>query len=300
MQIVCPNCETSYDVEASALGTAGRSVRCARCRTTWFAANTAALAEIAASHRTDIAELGSQEADVLPDWPPDIPRLGEPDREGDPPALGQDTPSIVADAEPASSGSDGETPVIDSPALAPTGAEAADAAPSEPEDIESVAARRALEQARRGRFGLRFPGWPAVAAALLLFDLGLVAWRADVVRMVPQTASLFAAIGMQVNLRGLAFADIRTTAQTEEVPVLLVQGRIVSTAKRTVEVPRLRFAALNASGTEIYSWTALPTRSLLGPGETLDFQSRLASPPPETREVQVRFFNRRDLASPIQ
>jgi hypothetical protein len=74
----------------------------------------------------------------------------------------------------------------------------------------------------------------------------------------------------------------------------------VSTAKRTVEVPRLRFAALNASGTEIYSWTALPTRSLLGPGETLDFQSRLASPPPETREVQVRFFNRRDLASPIQ
>ena len=37
MQIVCPNCGTSYDIEASALGAAGRSVRCVRCRETWHA-----------------------------------------------------------------------------------------------------------------------------------------------------------------------------------------------------------------------------------------------------------------------
>ena len=86
----------------------------------------------------------------------------------------------------------------------------------------------------------------------------------------------------------------------EGVPVLLIQGRIVSTAKRTVEVPRLRFAIRNASGIEIYSWTALPTRSLLSPGEAVAFQSRLASPPPETHDVLVRFFNRHDLGVGIQ
>jgi hypothetical protein len=80
----------------------------------------------------------------------------------------------------------------------------------------------------------------------------------------------------------------------------LIQGRIASTAKRTVEVPRLRFAIRNASGIEIYSWTALPTRSLLSPGETVAFQSRLASPPPETHDVLVRFFNRHDLGVGIQ
>ena len=37
MNIVCPNCGTSYDVEASALGPAGRTVRCVRCRETWHA-----------------------------------------------------------------------------------------------------------------------------------------------------------------------------------------------------------------------------------------------------------------------
>ena len=51
--------------------------------------------------------------------------------------------------------------------------------------------------------------------------------------------------------------------------VLLVQGRIVSTAKRVVDVPRLRFAIRDGSGNEIYTWTALPSRSLLAPGETL-------------------------------
>ena len=111
-----------------------------------------------------------------------------------------------------------------------------------------------------------------------------------------QTASLYAAIGLGVNLRGLALADVTSETQTAEgVPVLLVQGRIVSAARRVVDVPRLRFAVRNGSGNEIYSWTAPPGRSLLAPGETLAFQSRLASPPPETRDVLVRFFNRRDL-----
>jgi hypothetical protein len=132
-------------------------------------------------------------------------------------------------------------------------------------------------------------------------DLGLIGWRAEIVRAAPQTAPLYATIGLGVNLRGLVIADVTTDTLTGEgVPVLVVQGRIVSTAKRTVEVPRLRFAVRNGGGNEIYSWTALPGRSLLGPGEAFDFQSRLASPPTETRDVLVRFFNRRDLGVGIQ
>ncbi len=37
MHIVCPNCGTSYDVQPAALGPAGRTVRCVRCRETWLA-----------------------------------------------------------------------------------------------------------------------------------------------------------------------------------------------------------------------------------------------------------------------
>jgi predicted Zn finger-like uncharacterized protein len=305
MQIVCPNCETAYQVDPSSVGTAGRSVRCARCRTVWFAADTAALSEIAASYRAEMAQFAATASgpDAPEGWPEPPPPYADGSVAGDPADVGfvPDAPSIAATQSAASDdplgGSDG--PLVESPSLAPVEHEPADAAPRE--DIETVAARRALEQARNRRFRLRLPGLPAAMLALLLLDLALIVWRAEVVRVAPQTASLYAAVGLGVNLRGLVLSDVTTeTRTTDGVPVLLVQGRIVSTAKQMVDVPRLRFAVRNAGGNEIYAWTALPNRSLLAPGDTLAFQSRLASPPPETHDVLVRFFNRHDLGVGIQ
>src|SRR5262249_5618684 len=37
MRIVCPNCETSYEVSAASLGAEGRQVRCVRCKDVWHA-----------------------------------------------------------------------------------------------------------------------------------------------------------------------------------------------------------------------------------------------------------------------
>jgi predicted Zn finger-like uncharacterized protein len=307
MQIVCPNCETAYQVDPSSVGPTGRSVRCARCRTVWFAADTAALTEIAASHRAEMAQFATTaSAPEAPEgWPEPPPAYTDESVTGDPADVGfvHDAPSIAAGDFAASddplSGSEG--PLVESPALAPIEHEPAAGEPAQREDIETVAARRALEQARNQGFRLRLPGMPVVILALILLDLALMVWRAEIVRIAPQTASLYAAIGLEVNLRGLVLSDVTTeTRTTDGVPVLLVQGRIVSTAKHTVDVPRLRFAALNAGGNEIYTWTALPNRSLLAPGESLAFQSRLASPPPETRDVLVRFFNRHDLGVGIQ
>jgi predicted Zn finger-like uncharacterized protein len=306
MQIVCPNCETAYQVEPSSVGASGRSVRCARCRTVWFATNTDALSEIAESHRAEMAQFATASGDAGPEsWPqPDDGAAAfQPIAAPDPADIGfvPDAPPIAtadsAMSEAAPRG-DADGPLIDSPALAPIEHEA-EAAPRE--DIETVAARRAAELARKNRFGWPLAGLPTLILGLILIDLGLFAWRAEIVRAAPQTAPLYAALGLPVNLRGLLIADVTTDTLTSEgVQVLVVQGRIASAAKRTIEVPRLRFAVRNASGNEIYSWTTLPSRTLLGPGETFAFQSRLAAPPPETRDVLVRFFNRHDLGVGIQ
>jgi hypothetical protein len=115
------------------------------------------------------------------------------------------------------------------------------------------------------------------------------------VKHVPQLASLYATLGMPVNLRGLTFTDVRISRDMHDgTPVLVVEGTIVSAASKAVEVPRIRFAMRNETGSEIYAWTALPSREVLGPGETLPFRSRLASPPGEGRDVSVRFFTRLD------
>ena len=134
-----------------------------------------------------------------------------------------------------------------------------------------------------------------------MINAALIVRRADVVRWVPQTASLYAAIGLPVNLRGLDFADVTTKKESRDgVQMLVVEGKIVSVASHAADVPRLRFAVRNEAGHEIYTWTALPDRKVLPPGETMPFRSLLASPPREGREVVVRFFNRRDLVADVQ
>ena len=68
----------------------------------------------------------------------------------------------------------------------------------------------------------------------------------------------------------------------------------VSVSNRPSEVPRPRFAARDAAGQEVYTWTAMPDRSVLVPGEKLEFRSRFVSPPDNAVDVMVRFINAQD------
>jgi hypothetical protein len=135
----------------------------------------------------------------------------------------------------------------------------------------------------------------AVQAAVIC--VGLL-WHNEIVHLMPQTASFFRAIGLDVNTRGLVFAGIRTSRDTHDgVNVLVVEGAIVNTTASAVFVPRLRFALRNAAVAELFSWTASPDKASLSPGETLPFRSRLVSPPPGGADILVRFLSPLDFVN---
>jgi hypothetical protein len=164
-----------------------------------------------------------------------------------------------------------------------------------PQGVERAALAWERKRATRRRLVLSRHALPAAIIVLGLVVVCLVAGRQQIVRLLPQTASLYARIGLPVNLRGLAFDKIKTVREVEDgVPILIVEGEVVGTTGRHTEVPRLRFAVTDNSGKEIYAWTARPAKTLLPPGEALPFRSRLASPPAEASGVTVRFFNRHD------
>jgi len=141
-------------------------------------------------------------------------------------------------------------------------------------------------------------GLPVVCAAMGTLVVALIFWRTDVVRLMPQTAAFYRMVGLGVNLRGLAFEDVKVSTEiVENKPVLIIEGNVVDVARKSLEIPRLRFLVRDAGGTEIYGWNAVLDQSVLHPGEKASFKSRLASPPPEGREIVVRFFNRRDVAA---
>lgn len=305
MLIVCPQCAASYQVSAASLGADGRSVRCANCHTIWFATP----AEPALESVTDAAATAAPEdgnagsawtpsfpspaGEMLPDSevmaavptpPEDLSGAGIPDIPEPEPAEMSEAPSIVPPVEDASPNLRYATPLPG-------------------EDIESLAARRERERMRTQiwRRFIRKLGMPSVATTIVLLGgvaFVLLAARNPIVRYAPQTASFYAMIGLPVNLRGLDFENIRVTREIQDgIPVLVVEGKIVSTAKGIAEVPRLRFAVHDQNGREIYNWTMMPSRTLLASGETLPFRSRLASPPAEGRDVSIRFFNRQDAMS---
>jgi predicted Zn finger-like uncharacterized protein len=298
MLITCPSCSTAYRVDPSSLGADGRQVRCARCRTTWLAtAESAVPAEVlGAESRTgaDGSAAAAPGEDASTSAAPGDHDLGandwtvEAERERPPPqAL-----DAVADAPSLVPGHDGDRRAGAARTIEPTS-----------EDIETIASRRARSAtARKARKrALGRPRLPLIIVVLAITLLALIHWRSAVVKVFPQAGSLFALVGLPVNLRGMEFENLKTSQEFQDgVTVLVVEGTIVNKTRSSVEVPRLRFALRNRSGQEIYAWTALPQRSTLGPEETLAFRTRLASPPSEGRDVFVRFFTRQDLASGVR
>src|ERR1700758_3076161 len=82
MQIVCPHCSTSYGISPAALGEAGRTVRCSRCKEVWLARPEDAV---------EFANVTANGADEAADWN----SYEQTDAENDAPHV--DSPSIAGD-----------------------------------------------------------------------------------------------------------------------------------------------------------------------------------------------------------
>jgi predicted Zn finger-like uncharacterized protein len=314
MLIVCPSCATSYDVNLASLSPNGRQVRCVRCRTIWHAepshADKLMHAAAALAPERDVPTDGAEDAVDRAADELASSRLEPFRRATDEQASTAPATAFGRDGEPVEQIERGYSDEVEAPPIVPidldeerprAGRDRRVHVP-EPEesggaqDIESVAARRL--RAKRGSLRWPLSRLQTGILALALLDTILVGWRSDVVRALPQTASFYSLLGLSVNLRGLVFDNVATvTEQHEGVPILVVEGNVVNTTRKNEDVPRLKFILRNAAQHEIYSWTAVPVRASLPPGEGVGFRTRLASPPADARDVVVRFVNRRDLVA---
>ena len=166
------------------------------------------------------------------------------------------------------------------------------------DDIESFAARFSRRRAKHGERQWSLSRLQTAILALLIVDAILVGWRKDIVRVLPQTASLYSAMGLQVNVRGLSFDQVVSGIEVREgVPILVVQGNIVNDTGADVTIPRLKVEVRNAAKQEVYAWTVAPPQARMPAYQAASFRARLASPPPDGRDVLIRFLNRRDIVA---
>jgi predicted Zn finger-like uncharacterized protein len=130
--------------------------------------------------------------------------------------------------------------------------------------------------------------------------MGAVAGRAAIVRAAPAAARIFAAVGLPVNLRGLALDNVRTNIfDLGDRKVLVVEGAVVNLRDSSMEAPNMRIALRGADKRELYVWTAPAPKPRLGPNEQVAFRTRLAAPPDGVSDVMVRFASGADKLSPM-
>ncbi len=290
MHIICPHCTTSYAIDLATLGVAGRTVRCSRCKEVWLARPEDATELAAPVPAMAAASARSAGGDAAAEW--EALARQDDGHEAETPVV--DSPSISGDW-PASAGDEGSPRDIENdwPSLARHDVQDTEAARQHLSWFRKLfrppAPRRAPAKS--------FISLPTACTAMAALVLALIIWRVEVVRLLPQTAMFYKMVGLEVNLRGLMFKDVKITSETVEgKPVLVIEGVIVGEGRKPVELPRLRFSVRDAQGAEIYAWNAVLEQAVLKPGEAAWFKSRLASPPPEGRNIDVRFFSKRDLA----
>lgn len=270
MLIVCPSCASSYSLTREQLGS-GRKLKCASCRHQWVARAEDALPEAGEEPVVAVTT--------------EVPGVG-------------DVPEISTQASSSRPADEATEPTPD-------------AAP----------AKASKEPARRGRSGARgrekvslkarvagaiaalrkIPPAAAVPAILSILIIAAIVERKPIVRALPQTARLYAAIGLPVNLRGLAFQDVRSEIVTDrDQSILVVEGTIKAIAAGTTEIPPLQVSVRGAEGQDVYSWTAEAPVLMLKAGESTPFRARLVAPPAEGRDVVIRFAGRDPHANPAE
>ena len=283
--IACPNCGTRYQVPRATLGAAGREVQCAQCSKSWHAEADAPppvpvpappdddlLFSAAEEAALDAAfEAAAEAVEPAPAVPPTLPN--DPEHE-----------KTLAEIRAAIAPRPKSVDAID-PALLTKNRRAFDKRQAH------ITRRLPMARFRRtARLG-------ALVALLSVLLLGY-SLRTDIVRLFPALAGLYAAVGLPVNVIGLAFEDPKTlTSFRDGKNVMLITARIRSIAGQAVPVPPVLVSLLDANGTPLYEWTVTPKATEMDPGEVFDFSTEVNTPPEGAVTVRLSFTTARGSAA---
>ncbi len=285
MIITCPECETRYTVKAAAFKAPGRKVRCASCNNEWFQAPPED-----APKPVELEE--PVEAAPTPE-PEPAPEPAAPAQAAPAPAAPTPAAEAAADDTPEEAPA-AARPVIKRPAAieettlpeeefsAPTDDLTDDAAASQPAKFKPTAAPK------RSRGEL--VGWAALVLFVVAFFGSAWAFRGDIARYWPSTASLYEMIGTPVAEQGMEFRQVVYEQAVENgLKVLSIRGEIVNVSEERGSVPRVRVALRDAEGQELYHYFFAIPEAELDAGATAEFVTRLSSPPAAARDLVLRF-----------
>ena len=264
--ITCPNCQAQYKVGLETLGKDGRMVKCAQCQSDWMARP-----KVEVAPKENPSDLESNLVDEAAEKQLDQ-------------GFASGSEQVVQpnqDAEPAGSN------IVAGPGMDMDQEVDAQTLARQRKDMakrQSLLIRR-MPKARFQR-AMRLAG--VIILALLI--VGGVLFRENVVRTFPDLAGVYSSIGLGVNVFGLEFSNVQTLVSLKNgIEVIDISASISSVSAHQVSVPPVIVTLLDGEGNSLYEWSVTARAAIMLPGEIIDLDTHLASPPPNIKTVRLTF-----------
>lgn len=292
MIIACPACATRYVVPDSAIGAEGRTVRCAKCRHSWFqdgpALEPVERAAAPAAEPPVQATVSEEPAYRSQPPPPEPPRYEERVAKGAEPAAAAPPVEEAFEEPPAPPAYDEPPapPVYDEPP-APTVIEAAPAPYAEPDDYGEEVSQFDYEPPFRPRRNM-MRIWTVAAALFAVLALGTVAavsyWGLP--DWVPISRPTFA-LGQPDLVLDFPGDQQERRTLPNGTEYFGASGTIKNVGRETRTVPPILIVLRDARERIVFSWEIAPPKATLAPGETVTVNEAMADVPRSAKIVEI-------------
>ena len=249
MILECPECRTRYLVPDSAIGTSGRTVRCANCRHSWF-----------------------QDPPPLDPPPPDPRPLDH-----------------ALPAAPATSDTGGDAPIADAPApvaavpAPPPAMTIEDPGPLPAPAYDAFAHRAPFRPTRNSA---RARTIASIAAGLLmLVAVGIILWTAA--PGLAERVGL--SFGPEAQPLRIVDNPIERRKMANGSELFAVSGQVTNPSSTRQRVPDIRADLRDAQGKIVFSWTITPPQRTLSPNAAIDFNSAQVDVPATSKRLDLSF-----------
>jgi predicted Zn finger-like uncharacterized protein len=285
MLLVCPSCRTRYVVPDSAIGSAGRQVRCANCRHSWFQEGPNSVAP------PPLEPIAPQ---------PEPAPVPEPAPSPEPVSKPQPVPSPAVSAEPAPAAQPQHPDVqpgfstIDNPASIsspPTVSITPEARPTIAAETSAglfdnppLPERSQFDREppfRPRRNPAKLMTYAAIAFALLIAVVGGALWYSGLLD------NRLSVGGVEPQLKIILHDNLEQGRSPDGTPYFIASGSIVNPTAKTQKVPDLLVTLKDSSGRSVFNWKIKAPVASLAPGATADFSQLRRDIPLAASQISV-------------